>query len=75
MAEPEIGRFLSTLATEGHVSASTQNQALNVLNKKIGLVTVWCAQSGRVPVVLTKEEVKNVINHMTGVPRLMALLL
>jgi integron integrase len=85
MAEPEIGQFLSTLATEGHVSASTQNQALNallflyheVLNKKIGLVdgVVRAKRSQRVPVVLTKEEVKNVINHMTGVPRLMALLL
>jgi len=29
MAEPEIARFLSNLATESHVSASTQNQALN----------------------------------------------
>ena len=46
MAEAEIGRFLSSLATDGHVSASTQNQALNallflykeLLDKKIGLV-------------------------------------
>jgi integron integrase len=85
MAEPEIGRFLSSLATDGRVSASTQNQALNallflyheVLNKKIGLVegVVRAKRSQRVPVVLTKEEVKNVINHMSGVPRLMALLL
>lgn len=85
MAEPEIAQFLSSLATEGHVSASTQNQALNallflyheVLNKKIGLVdgVERAKRSQRVPVVLTKEEVKNVINHMSGVPRLMALLL
>ncbi len=46
MGEQEIARFLSSLATEHHVSASTQNQALNallflyhqVLEKKIGLV-------------------------------------
>src|SRR5256712_12900481 len=46
MAEAEIGRFLSSLATDGHVSASTQNQALNallflykeLLEKKIGLI-------------------------------------
>src|ERR687897_1795229 len=46
MAESEIAQFLSSLATEGRVSASTQNQALNallflydaVLNKKIGLI-------------------------------------
>ena len=46
VAEPEIARFLSNLATESHVSASTQNQALNavlflyrqVLRKDIGYV-------------------------------------
>ena len=31
MAEAEIGQFLSNLATDGHVSASTQNQAFNAL--------------------------------------------
>ena len=31
MGEVEIGRFLSSLATDSHVSASTQNQALNAL--------------------------------------------
>jgi len=85
MAEPEIGQFLSSLATEEHVSASTQNQAFNallflyheVLNKKIGLVdgVVRAKRPQHVPVVLTKEEVKNVISHMSGVHRLMALLL
>jgi hypothetical protein len=46
MAEPEIARFLSNLATESKVSGSTQNQALNalpflyhhVLGKEIGYV-------------------------------------
>src|SRR5437899_6726478 len=44
MGEPEVARFLSSLASDGHVSASTQNQAFNallflykeVLGKKIG---------------------------------------
>jgi hypothetical protein len=31
MAELEIGQFLSSLATDAHVAASTQNQALNAL--------------------------------------------
>ena len=31
MAESEIAQFVSSLATEGRVSASTQNQALNAL--------------------------------------------
>ena len=85
MAEFEIGRFLSSLATEGHVSASTQNQAFNALlflyhevfDKKIGLIdgVVRAKRPERLPVVLTKDEVKKVIDHITGVPRLMAILL
>ena len=85
MAESEIAQFLSSLATEGRVSASTQNQALNallflyheVLSKKIGLIdgVVRAKRPQRLPVVLTKDEVKKVIDHMSGVPRLMAILL
>jgi integron integrase len=85
MAEAEIAGFLSSLASDGHVSASTQNQAFNallflykeVLNKKIGLIegVVRAKRPFRLPVVLTKDEVKKVIDHMNGVPRLMAILL
>src|SRR5919109_2405843 len=85
MAESEIAQFLSSLATEGRVSASTQNQALNallflyseVLNKKIGLIegVVRAKRPQRLPVVLTKEEVKKVIDRMDGLPRLMVILL
>jgi hypothetical protein len=46
MCEPEIAVFLSSLASDSHVSASTQNQALNallflyqaVLDKNIGMI-------------------------------------
>jgi hypothetical protein len=46
LGEPEIAQFLSNLASDAHVSASTQNQALNallflykqVLEKNIGLI-------------------------------------
>jgi integron integrase len=85
MAEPDIAQFLSSLATEGRVSASTQNQALNallflyheVLSKKIGLINgvVRAKRPQRLPVVLTKDEVKRVLDRMNGVPRLMAILL
>jgi integron integrase len=85
MAEAEIARFLSSLVSDGHVSASTQNQAFNallflykeVLGKKIGLIdgVVRAKRPVRLPVVLTKDEVKRVIDHMNGVPRLMAILL
>ena len=85
MAELETGQFLSSLATELRVSASTQNQAFNailflydqVLGKKIGLVSgVVCAKRAHhAPVVLTRDEVKRIIDCMNGVPRLMALML
>jgi len=85
MAESEIAEFLSSLATAGRVSASTQNQAFNsllflyhdVLNKQIGRVAgvVRAKRPHRLPVVLTKAEVKKVIDHMNGVPRLMVILL
>ena len=85
MAETEIARFLSSLARESHVSASTQNQALNailflyheVLRKEIGYVNgvVRAKKPRRLPVVLTKEEVKRVLSCLRGTPWLMAMLL
>jgi integron integrase len=85
IAEAEIGRFLSSLATDGHVSASTQNQALNallflykeLLGKKIGLIqgVVRANRPKRLPVVLTKEEVKRVLDCLEGAPWLMAMIL
>jgi integron integrase len=85
MGESEIAQFLSSLATEGRVSASTQNQALNallflyheVLSKKIGLINgvVRAKRPQRLPVVLTKDEVKRVLDRMSGAPHLMGLLL
>ena len=55
MGEAEIGRFLSSLATESHVSASTQNQALNALlfltkksyTSRSAISTGWFARKGR----------------------------
>ncbi len=85
MGEAEIGRFLSSLATERRVSASTQNQALNallflyheVLEKKIGLVqgVVRAKQPRRLPVVLAKEEVGRLLACLEGAPWLMSMLL
>jgi integron integrase len=85
MGETEIARFLSSLADDRHVSASTQNQALNailflygeVLSKNIGLIegVVRAKRPRRLPVVLTKVEVKMVLSGIKGEPRLMAMLL
>jgi hypothetical protein len=67
------------------LSASTQNQALNallflyneVLKKQIGLVegVVRAKRPRRLPVVLTKDEVKKILAHLTGTSWLMAMIL
>ncbi len=85
MGEAEIGQFLSSLACEFHVSASTQNQALNavlflyreVLERKIGLIqgVVRAKRPRRLPVILTKEEVTCLLGGLRGTPWLMAMLL
>ena len=85
MGEAEIARFLSSLATESRVSASTQNQALNallflyqnVLAKKIGLIegVVRAKRPRRLPVVLTKEEVRRLLSCLEGTCWTMAMLL
>lgn len=85
MSEKEIAQFLSSLASELHVSASTQNQALNgilflyrgVLRKGIGYVdgVVRAKRARRLPVVLTREEVKTILNVLDGSDWLMVMLL
>jgi len=85
MGEAEIGQFLSSLACNSQVSSSTQNQALHallflyheVLEKKIGLIqgVVRAKRPRRLPVVLTKEEVKRVLSYLRGTHWLMAMLL
>src|SRR3989338_4636359 len=84
MGEAEIGRFLSSLATDAKVSASTQNQAFNallflyqeVLQRKIGLIegVIRAKRSKRLPVVLTKEEVGRLLACLEGAPWLMSML-
>ena len=76
MGAPEIGAFLSWLATNQRVSASTQNQALSallflyrhVLRIEIGpLARVTRAKMPhRVPVVLSQDEVSRVLKHLEG---------
>lgn len=85
MGEEEVTIFLSYLATERHVSASTQNQALNailflyreVLKRDLNWLDgiVRAKKPRRLPVVLTQDEVQEILNCMHGVPWLMASLL
>jgi integron integrase len=85
MAEAEIAQFLSNLATESHVSASTQNQALNavlflyrqVLRKDIGYVNgvVRANRPKRLPTVLTRPEMRSIFANLVGLEWIMAMLL
>lgn len=85
MGEKEIAEYLTYLATERKVSASTQNQALNaliflykhVLNKSIGMIdgVVRAKKPKNLPEVFTKEEAKAVLSQLTGQNWLMANLL
>ncbi len=85
MGEAEITAFLTHLAVDRHTSASTQNQALcslvflykHVLGRDLGGFSglVWAKKPARLPVVLTRSEVRAVLSELTGVFRLMALLL
>ena len=85
MAEPQIAKFLTHLAVERRVSASTQNQALNailflykqVIGREIGLIqgVVRAKRGERLPVVLTHEEVNAVLVRLTGRDWLMACLM
>jgi integron integrase len=81
----EVSQFLSTLATRDNVSASTQNQALSALlflyRHVLQVDLPWldnvvrAKRSERLPVVLTRDEVRAVIRELQGPPRLMAILL
>ncbi len=74
MAESEINAFLTHLAVKEHVSSSTQNQALcaiiflykYVLDRKIGDIgeVIRARKPVRLPVVMTKSEVKAVLENL-----------
>lgn len=82
MGEQEISAFLNDLATNGGVTASTQNQALHallflyrqILKRDLGLVPgLTPAKRGRrLPVVLSVSEVRLVLGRLKGVSRLCA---
>jgi len=82
---PEVERFLSHLATEGRVSASTQNQALaallflyrEVLGKELPWMdgVVRAKRPARVPVVLSENEVRALLAQLDGKRWLVAALL
>ena len=85
MGALEVEAFLTHLAVQGEVAASTQNQALNaivflyrrVLKKEFGWLegVERAKKPTRLPVVFTREEARGVLARLDGIRWVMASLL
>ena len=85
MGAAEVTAFLTALAVCDRVAASTQNQALHALlflyREILGVELPWldalvrAKRPQHLPTVLTRDEVRAVLERLDGVPRVMALLL
>ena len=85
MGGVEVTAFLSHLATDLNVSASTQNQALAALlflyKEVLGVELPWLGEverakrPSRLPVVLTQEEARRVVEALAGSYQIMGTLL
>ncbi len=85
MGAAEINEFLTHLAVERNVSASTQSQALaailflyrDVLGEEVPWLNdlVRAPRRERVPVVLSRDEVRLLLAHLSGAAQLVARLL
>lgn len=85
MGAVEVEAFLTHLAVEGNVAASTQNQALSALlflyREVLGINLPWldgvvrAKLPQRLPVVLTRQEVSGLLDRMNGLHGMMARLL
>jgi len=84
MGAPEITAFLSNLAIQRNVAASTQNQALNAIlflyREVLKIDLPWldevqrAKKPRRLPVVLTRDETKALLAQLQGTSWLMAAL-
>jgi len=82
MGHMEVGEFLSYLAVTKQVSPTTQNQALcsiiflykHVLKQPLTeeINMKWAKRHEHVPVVLSINEVINLLSQFSGLPKLMA---
>jgi len=85
MGEREVTAFLTYLAVDKNVAASTQNQALaailflyqKVLEMKLDWLedVVRARRPKRLPVVLSRDEVTRLLNALQGMPQLIARLM
>lgn len=76
MGKDQVAAFLSHLASDRHVAASTQNQALcaliflyaTVLGMDIGIIEgiLRAKRPHRLPVVLTPEEIREIFRFLEG---------
>ena len=82
--EEDVSAFLTHLSVNLDVAPNTQNQALSalvflykvILRKPLGPVSAIRAKKPqKLPVVLTREEVRLLLNEMVGVQQLIAALL
>ncbi|QDH69714.1 integron integrase [Marilutibacter alkalisoli] len=85
MGRSEVEAFLSNLATQGQVAASTQNQALSALlflyRQVLDAELEWmetvvrAKRPSRLPVVLSRDEVARLLSRLDGQAWLMAALM
>jgi integrase-like protein len=85
MGRVEVERFLTHLAVQQNVSASTQNQAFSAVSflyrevlarPLVGIDDVVRAKRPiRLPIVLSRDEVTAVLGYLTGAPLLMCSLM
>lgn len=85
MGALDVEAFLSHLANERDVSSSTHNQAFSALlflyGEVLGIKLPWLGElkrpkrPKRLPVILTREEVRLILRQIEGTPGLMAQLM
>jgi integron integrase len=85
LGTPEVRAFIAHLGSRASVSAATQNQALSAIlflyrdvlrRKPLGIdLLVRPHGTARRPVVLSREEVRRVLECLSGAPRLMVAIL
>ena len=83
MGVPEIGQFLTYLASSQEVSTSTQNQAfsailflyryvLHIELNELALAQFRPQRAKTVPTVLSRDEVRRLFANLTGISKLVA---
>ena len=85
LREKEVNIFLSNLAVKEKVAASTQTQALSavlflykyVIGQPLDRIEdiIRASRPKRLPTVLSQEEVEEIFSLMSGVPKLVAMML